>query len=316
MYQSPQRFSRWDDGEAHAMKVTEPVLDILHNLFVHGPLSNAMLHALAAPHVAEKNTRNRTMLMKRKPNLLIEQPKQQRLAYNANYNSLTYRITNTGVQVLCDRSRITVEEAELFFKLRQNFRTYHHDALTAYITASIALGCREQTFLYLGWNYILTHARCPEAVRRSDNPLALRYQFGERTTVLIPDAIFAVKTQEGVNCFMLETDRHNEPIDAHELNRSSYAAKLNSYLIVLKEQLYEKHFGLPNLQVLNVTVSTIHMHNIMRRLDTLTKRTRPFLFKAIPMMSRYENKPVISGHILNTPCQRIGHPEKLLYQNA
>lgn len=154
------------------LRATEPVLDILHKLFIHGPLSNAMLHALTAPKVAEKNTRNRTMLMKRKPNFLIEQPKQQRLAYNANYNSLTYRITNTGVQILSDRGRITPEEAELFFKLRQNFRTYHHDALTAYITASIELGCREEGFSYLGWNYILTHPRCPEAVRRSENPLA------------------------------------------------------------------------------------------------------------------------------------------------
>ena len=125
-------YSRWETGEAHAIQITSYVLDILYVLFQHGALSNAMLHALTAPTVNERNTRLRTMLMKRKPNLLIEQPKQQRLAYNANYNSLTYRITDAGIQVLLNRGKITLEQSELFFKLRRNHRTYHHDALSAY----------------------------------------------------------------------------------------------------------------------------------------------------------------------------------------
>jgi protein involved in plasmid replication-relaxation len=307
-------YSRWETGEAHAIQITSYVLDILYELFLHGALSNAMLHALTASTVNERNTRLRTMLMKRKPNLLIEQPKQQRLAYNANYNSLTYRITDAGVQVLLDRGKITRAQSDLFFKLRRNHRTYHHDALSAYVTASIALGCRQVGIQFVGWDFILTHQRCPESTRRSSNPLAIPFLLDGRQHTLIPDALFAVRTSEGVNCFVLETDRHNEPIDARELGRSSYAAKLAGYVVVLKEELYQKHFGIPNLQVLNATISDIHMRNIMRRLREMTQGTRPFLFKALPMMCQHDYKPVISGHMAETPWQRIAHPEKLLYQ--
>ena len=315
MEKRAHNYSRWDLGEAHTIEITDYVLAILHKLFVHGPLSNAMLHALTAPAVNARNTRLRTKLMKRKPNLLVEQPKQQRLVHNANYRSLSFRITNAGVQVLRDRGRITDQQAELYFKLRQNYRTYHHDALSAYITASIELGCRDAGISYLGWDFILTHNRCPETTRCSENPFAIPFRSDGKQHALIPDGIFAIKTSEGTNCFALETDRHNEPIEPHELNRSSYGMKLSGYLAVFKEELYEKHFGVPNLQVLNATVSDIHMRNIMKRLHAITTRTRPFLFKALPMMSRYENVPLISGHMLQTPWQRVGHPEKLLHQN-
>ena len=316
MKKRAHNYSRWDLGEAHTIEITDYVLAILLKLFVHGPLSNAMLHALTAPAVNARNTRLRTKLMKRKPNLLVEQPKQQRLVHNANYQSLSFRITKAGVQVLHDRGRITREQAELHFKLRQNYRTYHHDALTAYITASIELGCRDAGFGYHGWEYILTHRRCPEATRLAVNPLAITYYADGKKRALIPDAIFAIRTGEGTNCFVLETDRHNEPIDSHELNRSSYGMKLSGYLAVFKEEHYERHFGVPNLQVLNATVSDIHMRNIMKRLQEMTTRTRPFLFKSLSEMSRYENTPVISGHLLQTPWHRVGYPEKLLHQSS
>ena len=65
------------------------------------------------------------------------------------------------------------------------------------------------------------------------------------------------------------------------------------------------------MQVLNATVSQIHMANIMKHLKRISTKTRPFLFKAIPSMSKYENQPIISGHMLTTEWQRAGFPGQL-----
>ena len=62
------------------------------------------------------------------------------------------------------------------------------------------------------------------------------------------------------------------------------------------------------------TMSDIHMRNIMRHLQHISTKTRPFLFKALPSMSKYENKPEISGHMLTTEWQRVGHENKLIYK--
>ena len=56
------------------------------------------------------------------------------------------------------------------------------------------------------------------------------------------------------------------------------------------------------------------MANIMKHLKRISTKTRPFLFKALPSMSKYENKPIISGHMLTTEWQRVGHENKLMYK--
>jgi hypothetical protein len=93
--------------------------------------------------------------MRRKPNCLVEVPKQSREAHNANYQPLMYKITNTGVQVLLLKGRIPDEVAHLHFTLGQNYRTFHHDAHAAYITASIELGGNENgiKFFRLGLHF-------------------------------------------------------------------------------------------------------------------------------------------------------------------
>ena len=72
------------------------------------------------------------------------------------------------------------------------------------------------------------------------------------------------------SAFALEADMHNEPIDPHELNRSSYGNKLVGYLAIFNDHLYKAHYGIPNMQVLNATVSDIHMRNIMKHLQRIS----------------------------------------------
>jgi hypothetical protein len=308
------RHSRWEIAETHAIKIMPRDLEYLYRLFIHGPLSSAMLHNLVSPAVRRKETTERLKIMRRKPNCLVEVPKQSREAHNANYQPLMYKITNTGVQVLLLKGRIPEEVAHLHFTLRQNYRTFHHDALAAYITASIELGGNENGIKFFGWDYIFTHPKTPQATKQSDNPLRIPYKIDGNDKFLVPDALFAIETKDGKTCFALEADMHNEPIDPHELNRSSYGNKLTGYLAIFQNELYKAHWGIPNMQVLNATVSQIHMANIMKHLKRISTKTRPFLFKALPSMSKYENKPIISGHMLATEWQRVGHENKLMYK--
>jgi len=307
-------FSRWEVGEAYPICIMPRDLEYLYRLFIHGPLSSSMLHQLVSPGVRPLQTTERLKIMRRKPNCLVEVPKQLRLSYNANYQHLTYKITSAGVQVLALKGCVSTEVADLWFRLQQNYRTFHHDALTAYITASIELGGRDAGITFFGWDYIFTHPKTPEATKQSDNPLRISYKLDGKEKALVPDALFVIETPDGKTCFALEADMHNEPIVTHELNRSSYGNKLAGYLAIFKDDLYRSHYGIPNMQVLNVTVSDIHMRNIMKHLKRISTKTRPFLFKALPSMSKYENKPTISGHILTTEWQRVGHENKLMYK--
>ena len=214
-------------------------LEYLYRLFIHGPLSSAMLHNLVSPAVRRKETTERLKIMRRKPNCLVEVPKQSREAHNANYQPLMYKITNTGVQVLLLKGRIPEEVAHLHFILRQNYRTFHHDALAAYITASIELGGNEEGIKFFGWDYIFTHPKTPQTTKQSDNPLRIPYKIDGNDKFLVPDALFAIETKDGKTCFALEADMHNEPIDPHELNRSSYGNKLTGYLAILEDAAVE-----------------------------------------------------------------------------
>ena len=239
------RFSRWEVGQTHPIKVTLRDLEYLYRLFIHGPLSSAMLHQLVSPTVEHRQTTERLYHLRHNPNRPVEVPKQLRLSYNANYQHLTYKITNAGVQVLLFKGRISPEDADLWFRLQQNYRTFHHDSLTAYVTASIELGGRDTGIKFFGWDYIFTHPKTPETTKQSDNPLQLTYTLDGRERSLVPDALFAIETPAGKVCFALEADMHNEPIDPHKLNRSSYGNKLVGYLTAFGDHLYKAHYGIP-----------------------------------------------------------------------
>ena len=54
---SHKRASRWDaNAEGRPILVTPRDLDFLFALFIHGPLSTAMLRALVAPHVGQRRS--------------------------------------------------------------------------------------------------------------------------------------------------------------------------------------------------------------------------------------------------------------------
>jgi hypothetical protein len=311
-----KRASRWDaKAEGRAIVVTPRDLDFLFALFVHGPLSTAMLRALVAPTVSQWVVTERLKNLKRKPNGYIEQPWQQRAAVNANYNHLVVALSPAGVDLLIERARITREQAAWHFGINENRKTYEHDTMAAYLSASLDVGCRQdQNLRFVSWLEIFSHEKCPPATKAARNPLLIPYELDKVEHALIPDGLCGIAHRErGVSFYAIEADRNNEPIEASKLTRSSYARHLLGYRYALRNELHKAHYGVPNLQVLTITVSETHLHNIMAHLKKVTAEAarhlsgaHPFLFKAVPALGRRINKPPVSGHILSEPFKRIG----------
>ena len=172
----------------------------------------------------------------------------------------------------------------------------------------IQLGCIANRFDFLAWDFIFTRPKCPDTTKQSDNPLRIPYTLDGSKKTLIPDALFAVKTPDGFSCFALETDMKSESLS------TDYTQKFKGYINVLEHALYKTHWGISSLQVLHATTNDIHKDNMQTCLKHLTTRTHPHLFKSCPFMSRYENNPIISGHMLTTEWERVGHESKLIYK--
>ncbi len=311
-----KRASRWDaTANGRAIVITPRDLDFLFALFIHGPLSTAMLRALIAPDVSQKTVTERLKNLKRKPNGVIDQPWQQRAAVNANYNHLVFALAPAGLDLLLEEKRIKREQAAWYVGINENRKAYEHDAMAAYLTASLDLGCRQDPNLeFVSWLDIFSRDKCPPVTKAARNPLLIPYELDKAEHALIPDGLCGISHRErGVSFYAIEADRNNEPIEASKLSRSSYARHLLGYRFVLRNELYKTHYGVPNLQVLNITVSERHMLNIMAHLKKATTEparhlsgAHPFLFKAVPSLGRRINKPPVSGHILTESYRRIG----------
>ena len=307
--QSRQRyhhFSRWERPKTHAVRIGPLDLDYLHKLFIHGPLSTAMLHRLVRGHARNPRTTARLRLLKGEPNLLVDQPQQQRLGHNANYSPLVYAINKRGIQVLKNFGRISDDEYR-WFRARP-VKHYHHDVMAAYITASIELGTVEAGVRFIPWTEILSHAKCPQATKDAKNPFEMKV--GKSAT--IPDALFGIETPTQFTFYALEADRRTEPIVTHELKRSSYGGKLSLYREIMSRRLYRDHFGISSLMVLTVTVSDLHMKNIMAHLKVAAPSgLQPFLFKSVPELNMFINTPPNTGHMFTIPWSRVGDPHSM-----
>jgi len=274
-----------------------------------------MLRALVAPHVSQKTITERLKELKRKPNGFIEQPWQQRAAVNANYNHLVVALTPAGLDILREHERITNEQAAWYFGINENRNAFEHDMMAAYISASLDLGCRQDDALrFVSWLDIFSHEKCPPATKAARNPLLIPFELDTVKHAVIPDGLCGISHRDhGVSFYAIEADRNNEPIETSKITRSSYARHVHGYRYVIRNDLYKKHYGIPNLQVLSITVSETHALNIMAHVKKVTAEpvrhlsgAHPFLFKAVPSLGRRTNKPPISGHILTSPYQRIG----------
>ena len=307
---------KWGRGRVQAVEITARDLGYLQSLFLHGVLSNEMLHALVCPERAQRATTDRMFLLKNPPNDFIVQPKAQEDSKSANYTSLAYEISPKGVEALVDRGVVTYADMILWQKLQANYKPQHfdHDFATGYILGSISLGARQAGLRYIPWVEILGRQKCPIATREASNPFAIPYDASDAQRHLIPDALFGVEYGNGACFFALETDMGTEQHRDSEIKNATIVRKLRGYQQIVRGDAFKARYGLPSPQILMATTSVVRMHNMLdtaARLSALDPHwpSRRFQFKAIPNLARRNRSHLPpTGHLLTDPWHRVNAP--------
>lgn len=172
------RNSRWSrdpvmgrDGAAVAVYPTERDIEIFKLLTRFRYLPSDYIHAFVGGN--GKALSYRLNLLSRKPNLYLARSVQQRQRADANYRPLIYELDDRGVRVLRERGLAVPPKAQ-----RRNFS---HDLLISRITASIELGCRENSAIRLiGLHEILDNETTPAALRAAPIPSAINVSYSFR----------------------------------------------------------------------------------------------------------------------------------------
>lgn len=181
---------------------------------------------------------------------LLSRPRQQFASVGARYQHVVYDLNHRARRLLAERdtlARFSPTRADPFI----------HQLMNACVAASIELQARARGIRYITREEILGSPKCPDATRRSLNPLAIPLTSGVRQVrALIPDDLFGFEYPGvGFRFFAMEVDRGTEGIERRKAGQSSFGRKVDGYLDVLRTRSYRDHWGLPNLTVLTVTTS-------------------------------------------------------------
>ena len=307
---------KWGRGCVRAVDLTARDFAYLRALFIHGVLSNEMLHALVCAEGNQRATTDRMFLLRNPPNDFVLRPKAQENSKSANYTSLSYEISPKGVEALVDGGVISFVDLVLWQKLQSNYRPQHfdHDFATGYILGSIALGARQVGLRFIPWLEVLNRQKCPTETREARNPLAIPYDANDGQRHLIPDALFGLEYPDGACFFALETDMGTEQHRDNEMKNATIVRKLRAYRQIVRSDIFKTRFGLPSPQVLIVTASVVRMHNMLdtvRRLADLEPNwpSKRFQFKAIPELARRNRAHLPpTGHLLTNLWHRVHAP--------
>jgi hypothetical protein len=244
---------KWGRGRVQAIEITARDLAYLQALFMHGVLSNAMLHALVCPDRMQRATTDRMFRLKNPPNEFIVQPKAQEDSKSANYTSLAYEISPKGVETLVDRRLISYADMILWQKLQANYKPQHfdHDFATGYVLGSIALRARQTGIRYIPWLEILGRQKCPVATREARNPFAIPYDAGDGQRHTIPDALFGLEYGNGACFFAMETDMGTEQHRDNEIKNATIVRKLRGYRQIVRDETFKLIFDSMNLQAID-----------------------------------------------------------------
>ncbi|RZV59501.1 MAG: hypothetical protein EX270_01625 [Pseudomonadales bacterium] len=190
----------------------------------------------------------------------LHRPEQQFDAYNAYYKKITYELGKKGKEQLA----LLGENLEISIGVGNS---YHHEALTCLIIASIEIACRGYRFKH--WPDILRMPKIPESTRESSTPFHLPL-IGMKQKSQVPDGTpFCIVSESNLLCFPgIETDMGTEVLNGNR--RVTIKRKLEGYVNITKHRTYKTHYGLPNMIVPFVTTSERRMKNMIHLLDQVT----------------------------------------------
>ncbi len=193
---------------------------------------------------------------------------------------------------------------------------FRHELLVCLIMASLELSMRQHGVELLNWKDVLLGA--PEATRHSEAPFAIPMSFSHdgRTVnrALRPDAWpFALRGSRRTFHFVgIEVDRHTEPLHPTDLwsRHSSILIKFLQYRYLVRERLFERHYGMSNVLVPIITVNEAHMLNMIDLALRLTdgQGFKWMLFRTMANLASPEHSPTPDVDLLAAPWQRAGNP--------
>lgn len=313
-----KRNSRWDDapllGASGRPKVAvitnRDIESIFKPLARYRYLPVDFIHALGGGSLAYLV--DRLNLLSRRPNLYVKRPVQQRANAFANRYRLVYELADKGLRVAQERG-IEIERS-------RTSGSFAHELMVCEIFASFELGARHSDVWFIRWPDILKSKALPESTRQSPKPFHIPVRVvidsQARDIYIAADGHpFGIRRKiDGehsyVFCPGIEADCATEPIDAANFERSSIGKKFAAYLAVDQQEIYDSHFGFPNLLVPFVTTNEVRLASMMKLLERVTRGqgSRMFLFGTFPMFAYTETSPVPSGRMLSQDWQRVGHP--------
>lgn len=309
-----RRTSRWHRGSTKPVQLTPRDLDILSLLQRYRYASTEHIHAFVG---GQKNRlQERLARLYREPNCYLNRPAQQRQYFNANYRPLVYELDHNGERALREHGRLDGDAPITWLNCRRDGRTdFAHAVMVCEALTSIELGIKGNSSLrFIGWPEI--KGRIPEPARNSKLvhclPARISHQINGALQIcdkaLAPDAAFGIAYEgHGARFFALECDRDSEPLHRSNLQQTSYMRKLLQYQQVLRERTYHTQWSLPNLLVLSLTTSELHMRKIVALAEELCGDVRRFLlFKTMPSLGDFAPPEPPHGRLLTEAWMRPG----------
>jgi Replication-relaxation len=220
---------------------------------------------------------------------------------NARYVHATYTNTAVAERALHEHGREVRQKAN-------SSNSFFHDLMASVLGAAFELSARaDPEITYLSWEEIRDHHRTLEKTRHSPAPFNIPLRHGD----LRPDGRpfgYQFTRPDGRKRTLLfagtEADRSTEPLKPSQLRHSSLTQKFEDY-----REIYRSHFGFPIVPLVPIiTVSEARMRNIITLLAEAYrgKKSKFFLFRAIPTFASFEHSIPIIDDLLTCPWRRVG----------
>ena len=287
---TPRR-GRFRRARPDPIRLTDDDLSIIRHVAHHRFLRSTHLLQLL-PHRSGKKLLERLAALYH--NGLLDRPRAQ-LDYYATAGSepLVYALGGRGASVLAERNGANHAQIDWTWKNRSAGRLFiNHTLLIADVMVGMDRACTLNAGIEL-MDAQRTLDAAPETTRSLANPFKLTVRISNRgrpvEASVIPDALFGLDfTHEHKRkFFFLEADNATMPISRANLNQTSYARKLMTYLAGGgKGNVFGSHLGIDNFRVLTVTTSRQRMATMIEALKHLTSGagSQQFLFVDHPSL--------------------------------
>ena len=229
----------------------------------HGPLPTPYLYAFTR-HLRKDYSQLQNRLTelyngtRAQPPWLVR-PQQQFASFHARYQHLVYDLAPPARLALGERgwlARWSPKRTDPFV----------HRLMAACAGASFEQGANARGLRYIAQEEILAHPKAARA-RQAANPLAIPLPTIDAQRALVPDDLFGLEYPgAGFRFFAVEVDRNTESIERKALAQTAFGRRITAYLQLLRTQAYRDWWGIPNLNVLTVTTSDVHRHNMLLHL--------------------------------------------------